>query len=182
VPRIQLAFSVCAATALAACGSGEKVSGPPPPAPTGIRLTSVAFKAGAMLPGVFSCDGRGSSPPLAWSAPPKNTRELALLVEDPDAPGGTFVHWTLYSIPPSTRSIPAGGAPPGSRQGDNSFGRSGYGAPCPPKGSSPHRYVFTLYALSRSLGLADRAAPKRVRSAIAGAALARGTLTTSYGR
>jgi Raf kinase inhibitor-like YbhB/YbcL family protein len=134
-----------------------------------------------MLPKQITCDGAGTAPPLSWSHVPKGVAELALLVEDPDAPGGTFVHWTVYGVKPGTTRIEAGSAPPGA-EGKNSFGDTGYGPPCPPPGDSPHRYVFTLYALSQKSGLEPGASPKEVRAAVAKSALARGSLTGRYAR
>ena len=181
--RSALAIALLVAATLASCGGdGDTVSGPPPAAPSGIVLTSAAFRPGAPIPKRYSCDGPGVSPPLAWSRVPRHARELALLVEDPDASGGTFVHWSLWGMPPSTRRLAEGADTSAYRVGKNSFGDSRYGGPCPPGGDSAHRYVFTLYALSRPLGLAGGAEPDDVRGAIAKAAIARGTLTGTYDR
>jgi Raf kinase inhibitor-like YbhB/YbcL family protein len=117
-----------------------------------------------------------------WSSVPAKARELALLVEDPDAPGGTFVHWTAWGIPPKVTQIPPGVPTGNIQQGKNSFGKTGYGGPCPPKGDSPHRYVFTLYALSTTLPLGEGASPSDVTKAIGDIAIAKGTLTGKYGR
>lgn len=107
-------------------------------------LSSPAFAQGEPLPARYTCDGRNVSPPLRWTAPPRGAVSLALMVTDPDAPGGAFVHWRLTGIPPATRALPAG-----SRAGGrNSFGKTGYGGPCPPRGQA-HRYVFELRALGR---------------------------------
>jgi Raf kinase inhibitor-like YbhB/YbcL family protein len=174
-----------AALALAAplgCGGDDTVKGPPPAAPAAIRLSSSAFSDGALIPRRFTCDGGDVSPPLAWEGVPAAARSLALLVEDPDAPGGTFVHWTLFNLPPTTRALDAGRVPAGAREGKNSFGHRGYGGPCPPKHKPPHRYVFTLYALRSDLGLDAGASPDDVRAAIGRRALARGQLTGRYGR
>jgi Raf kinase inhibitor-like YbhB/YbcL family protein len=113
---------------------------------------------------------------------PSGARSLALLMEDPDAPGGTFVHWTLYDLRPSTATLPAGDAPSGARQGENSFGHTRYDGPCPPKGDKPHRYEFILYALREPLGVGAGAKPDDVRKAIEGRALARGQLAGRFGR
>ena len=167
--------------AMAGCG-GEKVSGPPPAAPERIRLESPAFRDGGTLPERFTCDGAKVSPPLAWSGVPRRARGLVLLAEDPDAPGGTFLHWSLFELVPSLRRLREGEVPTGAAEGENSFGDTGYGAPCPPEGDDPHRYVFTLYALSVPLVLEGGATPSDVRTAISRAALARGTLSARYGR
>jgi Raf kinase inhibitor-like YbhB/YbcL family protein len=164
------------ATATAACGGDETVSGPPPAAPARLHVQSPAFAPGATIPVRFTCAGAGTSPPLQWRGVPARARELALLVEDPDAPGGTFVHWTLYGVAPGTRGLPAGARPPGARQGTNSAGGRGWTPPCPPRGDRPHRYVFGLYALRSPLRLAAGAAPSDVRTAVGRAAIARGEL------
>jgi Raf kinase inhibitor-like YbhB/YbcL family protein len=166
---------------MAACGGGDTVEGPPPAAPDQVRLTSPAFEDGAPIPSRFTCDGEEVSPPLAWSDVPAEARSLALLVEDPDAPGGTFVHWTLYAVSPDAGGVEAGRLPDGAREGENSFGDSGYGGPCPPEGDEPHRYVFTLYALRSDPGLDAGASPDEVREAVADAAIARGQLTGRFG-
>ena len=165
---------------LAACGDGgEKVSGPPPRAPEELRLTG-SFTDGGTIPRRFTCDGAGTSPPLSWSRVSARARSLALLVEDPDAPGGTFVHWTLWDIPRSANFFVEGETPKGARQGEASSGKTGWAPPCPPSGT--HRYVFTLYELSKPLGLEEGAGPEDVRAAVAKLAIARGTLTGRYGR
>jgi Raf kinase inhibitor-like YbhB/YbcL family protein len=108
-------------------------------------LTSSDIRDGQPIPAVHSCDGSNQSPALTWDEPPTGTKSLALIMDDPDAPSGTFRHWGAYDIPPTTRSIPAGSAV--GKQATNSFGNSGYGGPCPPKGHGPHHYRFKLYAL-----------------------------------
>lgn len=179
----RLLLALALAAALAGCGGGgEKVSGPPPAAPAKIKLTSPAFAANDTIPKQFTCDGQNVSPPLQWSGVPKGAASLALLVEDPDAPGGTFVHWSLFAIRPSATRLAAGDTPTGAKQGENSFGKEGYGGPCPPKGDSPHRYVFTLYALREQTDLSEGAKPVDVRSEVARTALARGQLIAKYGR
>ena len=173
---IGLAFT---SLALAGCGD-DKVSGPPPAAPERIVLSSPAFSQGETIPKAFTCSGQGQSPPLRWRGVPPEARSLALLVEDPDAPGGTFVHWTAWDIAPGTSSLAAGAKPP--RQGRSSGGDTGWTPPCPPEGKGAHRYVFTLYALRARLGLESAAKPDEVRSAIGEQALARGDLTGRFGR
>ena len=150
-----------------------------------MTLQSPAFRAGGDIPRRFTCDGRNVSPPLRWSGVPARARELALLVEDPDA--GNFVHWSLLALSPRARALaePRGiqsqYLPASVVQAKNGFGRAGWGGPCPPKGST-HSYVFTLYALRRPLGLGQGASPKRASAAIRAAAIAKGTLTGRYGR
>jgi Raf kinase inhibitor-like YbhB/YbcL family protein len=168
--------------ALAACGGGDRVEGPPPSAPDRITVSSTAFEDGGTIPRRYSCDGDDASPPLAWKGVPDGARELALLVEDPDAPGGTFVHWVLFKIPAGTDRLAEGRVPPGARQGKNSAGKAAYAGPCPPKGDAQHHYEFTLYALKSALEQPDGAAADEVRTAVGKAALARGQLVGRFGR
>ena len=172
-----------AALVISGCGGGgDTVKGPPPSAPEKIRLTSAVLHAGSAIPKRFTCDGDGTSPPLRWAGVPGAAKELALLVEDPDAPGGTFVHWVVLRMRPSLHGVPEGRVPGGAIQAIQSFGDKGYGGPCPPKGNEAHHYVFTLYALDRRLGLDAGAGPDKVRSAINGAAITKGTLQATYAR
>jgi Raf kinase inhibitor-like YbhB/YbcL family protein len=179
--RHAIALAALAIAASPGCGD-ETVDGPAPAAPDRLRVSSSAFAAGGSIPVRFTCAGGGVSPPLAWRGVPARARALALLLEDPDASGGTFVHWTLYDISPRATGMRAGAAPAGSREGTNSFGDRGYGGPCPPEGDAPHRYVFALYALRSPLGLEPGSAPDDVRAAIAERAIARGRLTGRFGR
>jgi Raf kinase inhibitor-like YbhB/YbcL family protein len=121
-----------------------------------LNLSSTAFTAGKPIPRKYTCDGDDISPPLAWSDPPNGTESFALIADDPDAPVGTWVHWVLYDLPPDALSLPEAVSqdaeqPGGARHGRNSWGRLGYGGPCPPSGT--HRYFFKLYALDAKLGL-----------------------------
>jgi Raf kinase inhibitor-like YbhB/YbcL family protein len=177
-------IAVAAAAALGGCGGGggEKLTGPPPAAPDRIRLTSPAFAANETIPVRFTCSGAGVSPPLAWTGVPAGARELALLVEDPDAPGGTFVHWILFKLAPRTRRLAAGTVPRGARQGESSTGDARYAGPCPPDGDQPHHYEFVLYALSKPLDLPAGAPAADVRAAVEAGALARGRLVGRFAR
>lgn len=157
----------------------------PPAGKASLILTSSSIANGQVDRSV-TCDGSNASPALAWSEPPARTRSLALLVTDPDAPGQTFTHWVLINIPAATRSLAAGitsqpRLPDGSLQGRNDFEATGYGGPCPP-GHSPHRYIFTLYALDTSLDLLSGATRSQVEDSMKGHVLARGQLTGRYGR
>jgi hypothetical protein len=150
-----------------------------------MKLTSTSFQ-GSQIPARYTCDGAGDSPQLAWSAPPAGTASFALIVTDPDAPGRTFVHWVLYDLPAETRTLPdglpaQGEVAGGGRQGRNDFGNLGYGGPCPP-GHSPHRYVFTLYALDAKLNLPAGATRAQVEAAMKGHTLASGQLVALYNR
>jgi len=149
------------------------------------RLTSPSFQANADIPARFTCSGDDLSPALAWSDPPAGTQSLALIADDPDAPGGTFTHWVLYDLPPSARRLPEGvpraSDPDGGRQGRNDFDAIGYGGPCPPPGS-PHRYLFRLYALDKKLNLRAGASKGDVERALKGHALAQAELIGRFGR
>lgn len=151
-----------------------------------LTVSSSAFQEGDKIPAKYTCEGQDVSPPLAWSEPPAGTRSLALIVDDPDAPGGVFTHWLLFNIPPDSRELPE--AVPtqaelasGALQGKTDFGRTGYGGPCPPPGH-PHRYQFTLYALDQPLDLEGGASKKQLLSAMEGHILAQGQLTGTYQR
>jgi Raf kinase inhibitor-like YbhB/YbcL family protein len=125
------------------------------------QLSTTAFEDGGAIPKKFTCDGADVSPALAWSAPPAGTQSLALIVDDPDAPAGAWVHWVLYDLPGDARAL-AEGVPQegelasGARQGRNDFGRIGYNGPCPPRGAT-HRYFFNLYALDSRMNLSPGA-------------------------
>jgi Raf kinase inhibitor-like YbhB/YbcL family protein len=180
---VTAVLAAALAGALAACGgSSNKPTNSPPPAPANLSLTSPAFKDGGTIPREFTCDGEGISPPLRWSSVPKGAKQFALLVEDPDAPGGTFVHWTVFDIGPTIRRIEAASKPPGSREGTNSSGQVVYAPLCPPRGADAHRYVFTLYALKQDLTLERGAQPNELHAAIKSTAAARGQLTGRYAR
>ncbi len=147
-----------------------------------MQLTSTAFTEGAAIPARYTCDGRNVSPPLKWSGAPVGTRSLALIVDDPDAPSGAWVHWILYDVAPSVSELPedlavAGGA----KQGLNDFRHLGYGGPCPPAGKS-HRYFFKLYALDSLLDLKPGLTKKDLESAMAKHILAHGQLMGVYQR
>jgi Raf kinase inhibitor-like YbhB/YbcL family protein len=118
------------------------------------ELSSPAFADGAEIPAHHTCDGDDVSPRLTWSGVPDRARSLALVLDDPDAPRGTFTHWVVYDLPADLTEL-AEGSTDGT-QGWNSFGRTGYGGPCPPPRDDPHRYRFTLYALDvPAIGLSD---------------------------
>ena len=138
------------------------------------QIFSTAFAEGGWIPDLHSCQGADISPPLEWSGAPGGTLSFALVVDDPDAPAGTWNHWLLYDIPAKVHNL-AQGYKAGSLglSGQNDFGRPGYGGPCPPKGLGPHRYFFNLYALSlQTLGLPAGAKRPQLAQAIQGHVLA----------
>jgi Raf kinase inhibitor-like YbhB/YbcL family protein len=182
----SLVFAVLATTALLLAGCHRRsVPAVELEGPDSLALLSSSLQ-GERVPVGFTCDGANRSPALRWNAPPAATRSFALILNDRDAPGGSFVHWVVFNLPPETRSLaeafPAGDPlPDRTRQGRNDFGETGYGGPCPP-GHKPHRYVFMLFALDTSLNLPAGVTRAQVDEAMEGHVLARGTLTASYGR
>ena len=145
------------------CGD-KKLDKPLPTAPQHLVVKG-PWRNGASLPARYTCDGSSVKPDVRARLP-VGANGLAIVMTDPDAPGGTFVHWTRW----------------GASEGQNSFGKTGYGAPCPPKGDKPHRYVVTLYALRKPLGLKAGSKPDDVVAAIRPLAIASGSLTGSYRR
>jgi len=148
-------------------------------------LTSSAFAPGEPIPLRYTCDGDDVSPPLAWSDPPQGTQSFALIADDPDAPAGTWVHWVLYNLPAEARELPEAippdaELPDGSRHGNNSWRRPGYGGPCPPGGT--HRYFFKLYALDTLLDLEAGASKDKLLQAMEGHILAQAELMGVYTR
>jgi Raf kinase inhibitor-like YbhB/YbcL family protein len=151
-----------------------------------LQLTTPAFKPGAHIPAQYTCDGSDRSPALNWSAPPEGTQSFVLIMDDPDAPGRTWVHWVLYDLPGTERDLPEGVAPKGTlpsgaRQGLNDFRRTGYGGPCPPPGPA-HRYYFRLYALDTELHLEAGATRAQIEHQIRGHVLAHAELMGQYRR
>jgi Raf kinase inhibitor-like YbhB/YbcL family protein len=151
-----------------------------------MQLTSTAFAEGQPIPSKYTCDGENVSPPLAWNGVPEGTKSIALIVDDPDAPAGTWVHWVLYDLPGTARELPEAlpksqYIPGGAEQGLNDFKHLGYGGPCPPGGKA-HRYYLKLYALDRVLELKPGATKKEVESAMEKHILAQGQLMGTYKR
>ena len=144
-----------------------------------VKITSSAFQDGANIPSKFTCDGADTSPPLQIADIPSEAKSLALIVDDPDAPGGLFTHWTVWNIPPQTSAVGEGNVSKGA-QGTNDFGKSGYGGPCPPSGT--HRYSFKFFALDRELDLPFGAKRGQIDSAIKGHVVAQGELKGRYSR
>lgn len=150
-----------------------------------LKITSPAFKEGEPIPAKYTCDGANVSPPLAWAGAPSNAKTMALICDDPDAPGKTWVHWVAYDMPASTTSLPenvpkderlAGGG----KQGTNDFKKIGYGGPCPPSGT--HRYYFKVYALDTETSLNPGATKDQLLAAIKNHTIAEGQLMGRYKR
>lgn len=145
-------------------------------------LKSPAFEHNRLIPNRYTCDGTDISPPLQWSDAPSGTVSFALIVDDPDAPVGTWDHWILYNIPAAETTLVENPThlPPGTQQGKNSWGRTSYGGPCPP--DREHRYFFKLYALDTTLPLPGGATKQEVESAMENHILETAELMARYDR
>jgi phosphatidylethanolamine-binding protein (PEBP) family uncharacterized protein len=163
-PTYQRLLGIAAFFLVTGCGD-KKLDKPLPTTAQNIVVKG-PWKQGARIPKAFTCDG-GDARPLVSVSPSRGATDLAFVMTDPDAPGGTFVHWTRWG--PNT-------------EGKNSFGSTGYKGPCPPKGAKPHHYVITIYALHQPLGLPAGSEPDKVVAAIRENAFASGSLTGLYGR
>jgi Raf kinase inhibitor-like YbhB/YbcL family protein len=164
---------------LAGCSGQPAAPEQPEEAPMTLTLTSTAFANGKRIPDQYSCWGEGISPPLEWRGAPAGTQSFALIVDDPDAPSGTYVHWVIYNIPSSSSGLvealaPDARLPDGSLQGANSSRRTGFTSPCPPSGT--HRYYFKLHALDSMLELSSGASKEQLLKAMQGHVLAQGQL------
>ncbi len=145
-------------------------------------LTSSAFQNGNPFPILYTCDGKDISPPLNWENPPEKTRAFALILSDPDAPVGVWYHWVIYNIPASIKELAQNAVlPSGTLAGKNSWGKSQYNGPCPPKDSS-HHYIFTLYALDASLNLSENEDINSVLSQVNNHILQSTQLVSVYGK
>ena len=145
-----------------------------------LQISSPAFGHNGTIPAVYSCDGKDVNPPLTITGVPAEARSLALIMDDPDAPVGTWVHWVVWNIAPQTTEIGENSLPAGAREGKNSWGREEYGGPCPPSGS--HRYFFKLYALDAAPSLGPAATKADLERAMQGHIVARGELIGLYKR
>ncbi|PSP18399.1 MAG: YbhB/YbcL family Raf kinase inhibitor-like protein [Cyanobacteria bacterium QS_8_64_29] len=150
-----------------------------------MKLESSAFGPEGTIPIKYSCDGEDISLPLSWQGVPEGTQSLALICDDPDAPGMTFVHWLIYNLPAEVQQLPENvpnreRLESGALQGENNFGKVGYGGPCPPGGT--HRYFFRLYALDGMLDLGAGISRDRLERAMEGHILAQAELMGRYSR
>lgn len=151
-----------------------------------LTVTSSAIQDGGQIPTAFTCNGGNTSPPLAWSGIPAGTKSLALIVEDPDAPGGPFIHWVAFNIPANSSGLGAGipnraEIPSGGAQGINSFGQIGYGGPCPPRGPV-HHYRFRLFALDETLPLGSDTIAENLEEKMKGHVKASAEFVGIFGR
>lgn len=147
---------------------------------TDMTLTSPAFADGQTIPVKYTCSGQNINPSLMVSKVPNSTKSLAMVVDDPDAPRGTFTHWIMWNIPPDTVQIPENSSFPGATEGLNDAGKSGYTGPCPPSGE--HRYFFTLYALDTIIGLNGQAKKSNLEAAMKGHVISKTTLIGRYAK
>ena len=147
---------------------------------TTLRVSSPEFKNNGPIPSKYTCDGADVNPPLMIENVPSSAKSLALIVDDPDAPVGTWVHWVLWNIDPSTNAIGENALPAGAMQGLNDFRKSDYGGPCPPSGT--HRYFFKLYALDIVLSLGPKTKKAELEHAMKGHIVAQGELIGLYRR
>lgn len=189
--RALVAAVAVAVMALAGCGGSQPPEGPtgneadpssPPEGPGGLTVTSEAFDNGESIPTRYTCDGAEVSPPLEWSGVPDGAKELVLVVTDPDAPSGEFVHWVVGDLDPDGGGLDEGEVPEEAVEGPNDFGEQGYGAPCPPSEDTAHRYVFRLYAAGERIDMRPDASIDEVRGALEESALADGQLVGTYTR
>ena len=167
--RVIVAGALAIAMALASFAAGTAK----------MKITSSAFQEGGNIPSKFTCDGGDTGPPLQIADIPSGAKSLALVMDDPDAPGGLFTHWMVWNISPQTNAIAEGSAPKGVH-GTNDFGKSGYGGPCPPSGT--HRYYFKIFALDRELDLPTGAKRSQLDAAMKIHVVAKGELLGRYSR
>lgn len=145
-----------------------------------MKLESPAFEHNQKIPSKHTCDGKNINPPLKIESVPEATKSLVLIMDDPDAPRGTWVHWTLWNISPDTKEIPENSILAGAIEGVTSFGKPGYGGPCPP--SDTHRYFFKLYSLDTTLELSPQADKALLETAVEGRILDKAELVGLYSR
>jgi len=179
---IKLFISILSIAIITGCIVGEKEEN----IMKTIIISVDGFKNGETIPSRYTCDGRDISPEISWKGLPERAKSVTLIMDDPDAPGGTFLHWTLYNVPHTADKLPEGMSKSqmladGSLQGITDFGNTGYGGPCPPKGK-PHRYYFRIYALDTKLDLPPGAKSEDIEKAMKGHILAKGELMGKYGR
>jgi Raf kinase inhibitor-like YbhB/YbcL family protein len=179
--------AICLAMFALLAGCGRATPGQPAQgggAGVNFTLRSPAFAEGETIPVKYTCDGENTPPPLRWEGAPE-AQSFVLIVDDPDAPSGTFTHWVLYDVPGAERELPEGLPSVGAlgTPGMNDFMQIDYGGPCPPPGSGPHRYFFTLYALDVGSLLTPRGRPRReIEAAMQGHVLGQAKLMGRYER
>lgn len=182
-PILVVVFAAALITAVAAWSQMDGVM-PEGGAMSRIMVSSPAFKHEGLMPKDHTCDGKDISPALEWSGLPNNTKSIALICDDPDAPMGTWIHWVVFNIPASIKEIGAGADEkslgPSVRQGKNSWNRLGYGGACPPSGE--HRYFFRVYAIDTMLEVKNEPTKAQLIDAMKGHVLAEGEIMARYTR
>ena len=143
-----------------------------------MKISSAAFENNSFIPSKYTCEGQEINPPLEFKDVPEDTKSLALIVDDPDAPMKTWTHWTIWNIDAKTIQIPENSCPKGAIEGVTSFGRTGYGGPCPPSGT--HRYFFKLFALDKMLDLSPNSYVRDIESTIEGHIIQKAELIGLY--
>lgn len=181
LPLTLIALAIAAGIGyLALAPRSDEPPAASPPSSSAMRITSPSFENNAAIPARYTCDGENIHPPLTVSGVPANAKSLMLIVDDPDAPRGVWVHWTVWNIDPTTREITERSVPAGAVEGKTSFGKSGYGGPCPPSGT--HRYFFKLFALDATLDLPPETDAAGLERAMEGHILDRAELMARYRR
>ncbi len=168
-------FSVLVAASLFSGVMGQEIS-----ETVALKISSPAFENGGQIPLKYGCAGKNVNPSLRIDHVPQGTKSLALLFDDRDAPGGSYVHWIVWNIPPGTKLIDENSVPEEAVQGKNDFKRNSYGGPCPP--TRPHRYLFKLYALNVRLNLDPDSSKAALEKAVQGHILGQAQLTGLYKR
>jgi Raf kinase inhibitor-like YbhB/YbcL family protein len=177
--KCRIVVAVMAVASLASgCAGSDDAPEPPESLSGGITVNSPAFGDGQQIPRAYTCDGAGVSPPLSWSGLPSGTSSIALVVDDPDAPSGPFVHWLVRDIAPNISGVDRGQVPQGGKQIANSSDEDTYFGPCPPSGT--HHYRFTVYALPSGIRLPDDASMDDTLTMIYDKAIASGRLVALY--
>jgi Raf kinase inhibitor-like YbhB/YbcL family protein len=147
---------------------------------TPMTIASPSFEDNSLIPSKYACDGANINPPLMFGSIPPKAKSIALVMTDPDAPGGTFTHWIIYNMPTTTTKIDENSVPADSQEAQNSFGKKEYGGPCPPSGT--HHYIFTLYALDSIISIPDEADVSDIEKVIQSNSLEQAILTGLYAK
>lgn len=179
----RISFFCLLVILISACSSTQtpaKETTAPTEAAVTMEFKSDAFANGQSIPMKYTCTGNNVSPALTWNNAPSGTQSFALIVDDPDAPAGTWVHWVLYNIPAGTTELPESADPSSFSAGKNSAGHMSYDGPCPPSGT--HRYFFKLYALDSTLSLSPGATKEQLLDAMKGHILAQGELMGTFSK
>jgi Raf kinase inhibitor-like YbhB/YbcL family protein len=183
---LALALAICIAGGVAGFDANPASTASPGRHAMSFILETKAFPKGGEIPSKYTCSGDDVSPALSWSGAPQGTKSFALILDDPDAPSGTFTHWIVFDLPAGAHQLPenvpkTGDLSGGGRQGRNDFGRIGHGGPCPPPGKA-HRYFFRLYALNSVLNLPAGASRQEVESAMRAHTIAKAELMGKFAR